>query len=92
MKLQPLGNRVILKAVEAEEKTSSGIILPGGTKEKPQEAVVIALNQAAGDFSQGETVKEGDRVIYSQYAGTTVKVDEEEYIIVEQKDILAIVE
>lgn len=86
MKLQPLGNRVILKAVEAEEKTSSGIILPGGAKEKPQEAVVIAVGRM-----EDESPKEGDRVIYSQYAGTTVKVEDEEFIIVEQKDILAIV-
>lgn len=86
MKLQPLGNRVILKAVEAEEKTSSGIILPGGAKEKPQEAVVVTVGKM-----EDESPKEGDRVIYSQYAGTTVKVEDEEFIIVDQKDILAVV-
>ena len=94
MNMKPLGNRVILKQPEAEEKTKSGIILPDSAKEKPQEALVIAVGP--GEETDGKRttkqVKEGDRVIYSKYSGTEVKFDEEEYIIVDQKDIIAIVE
>lgn len=94
MKLKPLGDRVILKYQEAEEKTQSGIILPGSAKEKPQEAVVVAVGD--GMDCEGKNVQmqvgEGDRVIFSKYAGTEVKVEEEEYTIVSQKDIIAIVE
>ena len=94
MKLRPLGDRVILKYQEAEEKTQSGIILPGSAKEKPQEAVVVAVGD--GTCCEGKNaqmlVKEGDRVILSKYSGTEVKVDEEEYTIVSQKDIIAVVE
>ena len=87
MRLKPLGNRVVLKHQEAEEKTQSGIILPDSAKEKPQTAVVIAVGP--GKEMQ---VKEGDRVICTQYAGTEIKVDDEEYVIVSQNDIIAIVE
>ena len=83
MKLVPLGDKIVLKQLEAEETTKSGIVLPGQAKEKPQEAdgkeVVMQ-------------VKVGDKVIYSKYAGTDVELDGEEYIIVKQNDILAIVE
>ncbi|MDY2614731.1 MAG: co-chaperone GroES [Lachnospiraceae bacterium] len=94
MKLRPLGNRVILQQQEAEEKTQSGIILPDSAKEKPQDAVVIAVGPGKGNDEKcsGMQVKEGDKVIYSQYAGTEVKIDDEEYIIVDQSDIMAIVE
>lgn len=85
MKMKPLGDRVILKQVEAEEKTKSGIILPDSAQEKPQEALVVAVGP---DEKQ---VKEGDKVIYSQYAGTDVKYEGEEYKIVDEKDIIAIV-
>ena len=85
--LLPLGDRLVLKQVVAEETTKSGIVLPGQSKEKPQEAEIVA----AGPDVKAE-LKEGDTVIYSKYAGNTVKVDEEEYIIVKQSDILAIVE
>ena len=85
MKLKPLGNRVVLQYQEVEEKTSSGIILPDSAKEKPQIAVVVA------DSAEMQ-VKEGDKVIYSKYAGTEVKLDEEEFIIADQKDIIAVVE
>ena len=81
MKLKPLADRVVIKLVEAEEKTKSGIILTGAAKEKPEVAEVIAM-----------TVKKGDKVITSKYSGTEVKVDGEEYTIVRQGDILAIVE
>lgn len=92
MKLRPLGDRVILQYQETEEKTQSGIILPGSAKEKPQEAVVVAVGDGTGCGGKKMQVKEGDRVIFSKYAGTEVKVDEEEYTIVFQKDIIAIVE
>ncbi len=94
MKLRPLGDRVILKYQEAEEKTQSGIILPGSAKEKPQEAVVMAVGDGIGCDGKNVQmqVKEGDRVIFSKYAGTEIKVDEVEYTIVSQKDIIAIVE
>lgn len=94
MKLVPLGDRVVLKQLVAEETTKSGIVLPGQSKEKPQQAEVIAVGP--GGTVDGKEVKMevkvGDQVIYSKYAGTEVKLDEEEYIIVRQNDILAIVE
>ena len=94
MQLTPLGERVVLKQQEAEEKTQSGIILPDSAKEKPQTAVVIAVGPGSEkDGKKAEMqVKEGDRVIYSQYSGTDVKLEDEEYIIVNQSDIIAIVE
>ena len=94
MKLVPLGDRVVLKQLEAEETTKSGIVLPGQTKERPQQAEVISVGP--GGVVDGKEVKMhvkgGQQVIYSKYAGTEVEVDEEEYIIVRQNDILAIVE
>ena len=94
MKLVPLVDRVVLKALVAEETTKSGIVLPGQNKEKPQQAEVIAVGP--GGMVNGNEVKMevsvGDKVIYSKYSGTEVKVDEdEEYIIVSQSDILAII-
>ena len=93
MKLVPLGDRIVLKQLEAEETTKSGIVLPGQSKEKPQQAEVIAVGP--GGMVDGKEikmeVKAGDKVIYSKYAGTDVKINEEEYIIVKQNDILAIV-
>ena len=94
MKLVPLGDRVVLKQLVAEETTKSGIVLPGQAKEKPQEAEVIAVGPG-GNIDGKEVVmqvKEGDKVIYSKYAGTDVELDGEEYIIVKQSDVLAIVE
>ena len=94
MKLSPLGDRVVLKQLEAEETTKSGIILAAAAQEKPQEAEVIAVGPGA--VVDGKTVhmevKCGQTVIYSKYAGTEVKLDGEEYIIVKQSDILAVVE
>lgn len=91
MKLVPLGDKVVLKQKEAEVKTKSGIILAGSAaKEKPQEAVVVAVGPGTSDVTM--QVKEGDTVIYSKYAGTEVKLGEEEYIVVKQNDIVAIVE
>lgn len=94
MKLTPLGDRVVLKQLVAEETTKSGIVLPGQSKEKPQQAEVIAVGP--GGVVDGKEikmeVKVGDQVIYSKYSGTEVKLDEEEYIIVRQNDILAVIE
>ena len=94
MKLVPLFDRVVLKQLVAEETTKSGIVLPGQAKEKPQEAEVIAVGPG-GNIDGKEVVmqvKTGDKVIYSKYAGTDVELDGEEYIIVKQNDILAILE
>ncbi|MCM8899722.1 co-chaperone GroES [Caldicoprobacter algeriensis] len=94
MKLRPLGDRVVIKALETEETTKGGIVLPSSAKEKPQMAEVIAVGP--GGMVDGKEVKMevkvGDKVIYSKYAGTEVKLDDEEYIIVRQSDILAVVE
>ena len=94
MKLVPLGDRVVLKQLEAEETTKSGIVLPGGSQEKPQQAEVVAAGP--GGTVDGKEikmeVKAGDLVIYSKYAGTEVKVDEVDYIIVKQNDILAVLQ
>ena len=94
MKLVPLGDRVVLKQFEAEEKTKSGIILTSQAQEKPQEAEVIAVGPGGNIDGKEVTmqVKAGDKVIYSKYAGTEVTLDGEDYIIVKQNDILAIVE
>lgn len=94
MKLKPLGDRVVIQHLEPEETTKSGIILTGTAKEKPQEALVVAVGP--GGIVDGEKVemevKVGDKIIYSKYAGTEVTVEKEEYVIVRQNDILAIVE
>ena len=94
MKLVPLGDRVVLKQLEAEETTKSGIVLPGQAQEKPQQAEVLAVGP--GGVVDGKEVKMevkvGDNVIYSKYSGTEVKLDDEEYIIVKQSDILAIIQ
>ncbi|MCD8380674.1 MAG: co-chaperone GroES [Lachnospiraceae bacterium] len=88
MKLVPLGDRVVLKQLEAEETTKSGIVLPGQNKEKPQQAEVIAVGPGTEEVKMEVSV--GDNVIFSKYAGTEVKVEDTEYIIVKQGDILAV--
>ena len=94
MNIKPLGERVVIKKLEAEEKTKSGIVLTGTAKEKPQEAEIVAVGP--GSIVDGKRiemeVKVGDKVLYSKYAGTEVKVSGEEYTIIKQEDILAIVE
>ena len=94
MTVKPLGDRVVIKNCEAEETTASGLILAGSAKEKPQMAMVIAVGPGGNVDGKEITmhVKAGEKVIYSKYAGTEVKVDGEELIIVRQSDILAIVE
>ena len=93
MNMKPLGERVVLKRLEAEEKTKSGILLPDSAKEKPQEALVVAVGpgkETDGKMSKMQ-VKEGDQVVYSKYAGTEVELDGEKFLIVRQSDILAII-
>lgn len=94
MKLKPLADNVVIKATEAEETTKSGIVLTSAAKEKPQVAVVVAVGP--GGIVDGKevkmSVKEGDKVIAAKYSGTDIKIDGEEYTILHQSDILAIVE
>ena len=94
MTIKPLADRVLIKLLEAEEKTASGIILPDAAKEKPQVAEVVAVG--TGGMVDGNevvmTLKVGDKVIASKYAGTEVKVEGEEFTLLRQSDILAIVE
>ena len=90
MTVKPLGDRVLIKRLEAEEKTKGGIILTSAAKEQPQMAEVIAAGPGTDEVKM--EVKAGDKVIFSKYAGTEIKVDEETLIIMSQKDILAIVE
>lgn len=93
MNIKPLGDRVVIKKLEAEEKTKSGIVLPGSAKEQPQMAEVMAVGP--GGVVDGKEIKmeikTGDQVIFSKYAGTEIKYDGVEYIILSQRDILAIV-
>ena len=93
MNIKPLGDRVLIKRVEAEEKTKSGIVLPTQAKEQPQMAEVLAVGP--GGVVDGKEikmeVKTGDMVIFSKYAGTEIKYDGEEYTILSQRDILAVV-
>ena len=90
----PLGDRVVLQQLDAEETTKSGIVLPGQAQEKPQQAEVIAVGP--GGMVDGKEVKMevkvGDKVIYSKYAGTDVKLEDQEYVVVRQNDIVAVVE
>lgn len=94
MKLVPLGDRVVIKQLVAEETTKSGIVLPGQNKEKPQQAEVVAVGP--GGVVDGKEVemqvKAGDKVIYSKYSGTEVEIEDEQFIIVKQSDILAVIE
>lgn len=94
MRLVPLGDKVVLKQLVAEETTKSGIVLPGQAKEKPQQAEVVAVGP--GGVVDGKEVtmqvKAGDKVIYSKYAGTEVKLEDEEFIVVKQNDIVAVIE
>jgi len=95
MKLKPLGDRVVVKVLEAEEKTESGIVLPEKAKEKPQEGEVVAVGtgKLLDDGSKVEPeVKVGDKIVYSKFAGNEVEVDGEEYLIMRQDDILAVIE
>ncbi len=95
IKLQPLGDRVVLQRDESEDITAGGIVLPDSAKEKPQRGVVIAIGDGRmlDDGSRGKLqVKSGDRVIFASYAGDTFKVDEEEYLLLREDEILAVIE
>ena len=94
MKLKPLGDRVVLRQLAAEETTKSGIVLPGQNKEKPQQAEVFAVGPGAVVDGKLEPmdVKVGDKVIYSRFVGNEIKLDDDEVMVVSQKDILAIIE
>ncbi|WP_101773662.1 co-chaperone GroES [Peptostreptococcus faecalis] len=93
MNIKPLGDRVVLKKIEAEEKTSSGIILTGAAKEKPQFAEVVAVGSGIVD---GKEIKMelvlGDKVIYNKYAGTEVEIENEEFIVIKQEDVVGVLE
>lgn len=94
MAVQPLGDRVLIRPLEAQEKTKGGIVLPDTAKEKPQEGKVVAVGKGrAGEDGKVTPleVKAGDKVLYGKYSGTEITVDEEEYLIVKEDDILAIV-
>jgi chaperonin GroES len=94
LKLKPLGARVVVKPLQREEMTKSGIVLPDTAKEKPQEGRVLAVGPGDRD-DDGERIpvelKEGDRVLYQKYSGTEFKIDDEELLILNEKDILALV-
>lgn len=94
MQIKPLADRVVVKVIETEEKTKSGIVLPDTAKEKPQQGDVVAVGP--GRYENGNkipmNVKKGDRVLFAKYAGTEVKLDGEEYLIMKESDILGIIE
>ena len=90
MTLRPLGDRVVLKQLAQEETTKSGIVLPGQNKEKPEQAEVVAVGPGTEEIKM--TVKVGDKVVYSKYAGNTVKFGDDEFVIVKQSDVLAVIE
>lgn len=95
MKFKPLGDRILLKQLEAEEKTKGGIVLPDTVKEKPQEGKIIAVGEGKKD-SEGKvtplSLKVGDKVLYGKYSGTEVIIDDEDYLITREEDVLGIVE
>ncbi|AEE90592.1 MAG: co-chaperone GroES [Tepidanaerobacter acetatoxydans] len=94
MNIKPLGDRIVIKVLEEEERTKGGIVLPDTAKEKPQKGEVVAVG--SGEIIDGKKVplevKVGDKIIFSKYAGTEVKLDSEEYLILRQSDVLAILE
>lgn len=93
MNLKPLGDRLVIKKVEVEEKTKSGIVLPSTAKEQPQMAEVVAIgDEILNDEKKKDQVKVGDKVIFSKYAGTEIKVEGEEVTIIKITDVLAVVE
>lgn len=94
MKLKPLGDHVVVKVLKSEEKTKSGIVLPETAQEKPQEGEIVAVG--SGRYEEGKRVplevKAGDRVIYSKYGGSDIKLDGDEFLILSERDILAIIQ
>ena len=93
MKIRPLGDRIVLKKAEAEEKTASGIILTGAAKEQPQFAEVVAVGSGVVDGKEiTMEINVGDKVIYNKYAGTEVKIEDEEFIVIKQDDVVGVLE
>lgn len=96
LKLKPLGSRVVIKALEREEMTKSGLVLPDTAKEKPQEGKVLSVGPGDRHPDTGERIavelKVGDRVLFQKYAGTEFKLDDEELLILSEKDVLAVIE
>ena len=94
MKVQPLGERILVKRIEAEEKTTGGIVVPDTAKEKPKEGKVVSLGTGKVN-DKGEkqlfAVKEGDKILFESYAGTEVKIDDEEYLVMKEDDVLGII-
>ncbi|NLW55728.1 MAG: co-chaperone GroES [Firmicutes bacterium] len=95
MNIKPLGERIVIKVMESEEKTKSGIVLPDTAKEKPQQGEVVAIGSGK-TLDNGQKVplelKVGDRVLFAKYAGTEVKLDGEEYMVMKESDVLAILD
>ena len=95
MNIKPLGDKVVVKPAKAEEKTESGIILPGSAQEKPHQGTVVAVGPGARDDKGNHIpldVKEGDRVIYGKFGGVDMKYDNEEYVVLSEKDILVVLD
>lgn len=95
MKIKPLQDRILVKRVEEESRTKGGIIIPDSAKEKPAEGVVIAVGEGKRDEDGKRipmTVKKGDRVLFAKYAGTEIKLDDEEHLVMREDDILGIIE
>ena len=93
MKLKPIGDKLVIEMVEVEEKTSSGIVLTNSAKEAPRVAKVLAIgDELLKDADKKDLIKVGDKIIFSKYAGTEVKLDKKEYIVVKIADVLAVVE
>lgn len=94
MNIKPLGDRIVIKVLEKEERTKGGIVLPDTAKEKPQKGEVLAVG--SGEIIEGQKVplevKVGDKIIFSKYAGTEIKMEDEEYLILRQSDVLAIIQ
>ena len=95
LNIKPLGDRVVVKPLEAEDKTKGGIILPDTAKEKPQEGKIVAIGKGKIDEngkSVSMEVKMGDKILYGKYSGTEITIDKEQYIILKEEDILAVIE
>ena len=94
MSLRPLGDKIILKVVESEEKTASGIVLPDSAKEKSQEAEVVAVGpgREIDNVKEAMEVKVGERILFSKYSGTEIKYDGQEYLVINQREVLAVID
>ena len=94
MSLRPLGDKIVLKPVKSEETTASGIVLPDSAKEKPQEGIVVAVGpgREIDNVKEVMEVKEGDRILFSRYSGIEVKHDNEDFVILTQKEVLAVID